>query len=46
MHSQEQHTTIQGWVIRIGVNGNPFTKTAWKKRIEEGYIINLSGLHF
>ena len=33
-------------LIRIGISGNPFTKTAWKKRIEEGYIISPYSLHF
>ena len=34
----------QGYVIRIGRNGHPFTKTDWKKLIEEGYIINVASV--
>ena len=37
---------LQGQVILIGRNGHPFNKKDWKKRREEGYIINLSGLQF
>ena len=36
----------QGWVICIGINGHPFTKTSRKKRKEEGYIIDPSDLQF